>query len=97
VHFIGTTITLAGPRGATAMALAVSRRRFVGLELHGIDLLDADDEGAAPLAGHQPDLPVPLRRKTAALEAAIRTLQGRGARVATCLEAARDFVRAHQR
>jgi peptidoglycan-N-acetylglucosamine deacetylase len=97
VHFIGTTITLAGPRGATAMALAVSRRKFVGLELHGIDLLDADDEGPAPLVGHQPDVKVPLPRKTAALEAAIRTLQGRGARVMTCLEAAQEFVRSRAR
>jgi hypothetical protein len=97
VHFIGTTITLAGPRGAGLMALAMTRRRFVGLELHGIDLLDASDEGTAILARHQPDLPVPLARKKAALEAAITTLTARGARVVTCAEAAGEFLRSGKR
>jgi peptidoglycan-N-acetylglucosamine deacetylase len=90
--FIGTTITLAGPRAASVMALALSRRRFIGLELHGIDLMDADDQDTAPLIEHQPDLRVSLERKVASLEAAITTLLDRGAQPLTSFRATRQLI-----
>ncbi len=92
VPFIGTTLTLAGPTAAGLMARAMARRRFVGLELHGIDLLDERDPGLADLVGHQPDVTIPLGRKTAAIRAAIRTLLDAGAQPVTSLEAADRLV-----
>ncbi len=89
--FIGTALSLAGPRAATVMAHAVAVRRFVGLELHGIDFLDADDTGLDDLVKYQPDLRVPLERKLAAYEAAIKALRSRGSHTVTCLEAARKL------
>lgn len=89
--FIGTTLTLAGPRAATVMARAMTRRRFIGLELHGIDLLDLDDEGVGELNPYQPDLKVSLDRKLETLEAVITTLIDKGARPMTCLDAAKSL------
>lgn len=91
--FIGTSLTLAGPKAATVMAHAAASRRFIGLELHGIDLLDADDEGLEALVDHQPDLRVPLARKTAAIEAAVTTLRRRGAETVTSQDAAKKLIR----
>jgi len=88
IPFIGTTVTLAGPQAATHMARALRRRRFVGFELHGIDVLDAADEGLEVLAAHQPDVRIPLPRKMASLEAAITTLVEDGAELVTSAEAA---------
>src|SRR5208282_403255 len=37
IHFIGTTVTLAGPRGAGWLARMCVGEPLVNLELHGID------------------------------------------------------------
>ncbi|MCC6214032.1 MAG: polysaccharide deacetylase family protein [Polyangiaceae bacterium] len=75
--FIGTALTLAGPRGAVRLAEGVVGEPFVNLELHGIDLLDAGD-GLGALAPHQPDVRVPWRRKREALAAALERLSAGG-------------------
>jgi hypothetical protein len=66
---IGTTLLLA-PRALRDRALAMmAHRPFFNLELHGIDLADADDDGIpGELVARQADLRVPLARKRAALE-----------------------------
>ena len=66
---IGTSLLLA-PRALRARALAMmARRPFFNLELHGIDLADADADGIpGELVARQPDLRVSLTRKRAALE-----------------------------
>lgn len=87
--FIGTTLSLAGPRAASFMARTMMGRRFIGLELHGVDLLDLDDEGLGDLEQHQPDIKIPLDRKLETLEAVITTLTNKGAQPMTCLEAAK--------
>jgi hypothetical protein len=47
----------------------MARRPFFNLELHGIDLADADADGIPGLlVARQPDLRVALARKRAALE-----------------------------
>lgn len=85
--FIGTTLTLAGPRISGWLARQVSRQAFVNLELHGIDLLDEFDD-LRGLATVQPDLRIPLKMKLLALNAAVTTLKSGGYRFVTLNTAA---------
>ncbi|HEU5073351.1 MAG TPA: hypothetical protein VFU02_04250, partial [Polyangiaceae bacterium] len=64
---------------------------FVNLELHGIDLLEAQD-GLELLARHQPDLRVPLARKRAVFETVIDVLRARGFHFVRLDEAARSLA-----
>jgi hypothetical protein len=51
-------------------------RGFFNLELHGIDLIDAEEDGIpGQLVARQPDLRLPLARKRAALEAVLDQVQ----------------------
>lgn len=88
--FIGTTVTLAGPVRARWLAKLVAGEPLVNLELHGIDVLDADD-GLSSLVGHQPDIGVPRSRKLEALVAVVDTLRQRGYSFVRLTEAARAF------
>jgi peptidoglycan/xylan/chitin deacetylase (PgdA/CDA1 family) len=88
VPFIGTTLTMAGVQASRLMGRAMRRRRFVGLELHGIDLLDHRDPGLDELVGHQPDLTIPRTGKAAAITAAVTELKKGGALALTSHEAA---------
>ena len=76
--YIGTSLVLAGPLGARALSRGMAGRPLVNLELHGIDLADAEADGLEWLAPHQPDLRVPLTTKEAALRAAIREVRAMG-------------------
>ncbi len=87
--FIGTTVVLFGAARAARMARRVARRGFVNLELHGIDLADAEADGLTALRAHQPDLRVPLERKKQALLAALQAIRAAGYRFTTTAEAAR--------
>jgi hypothetical protein len=90
---IGTSLALLGRVGSAVLARSASRLRFINLELHGIDFVDAEGDGVAYLAEHQPDLRVPLTRKLAILERAIEILVGAGAEPMTLAEASgRVFV-----
>jgi hypothetical protein len=88
VHYIGTSVAMAGERGARALTRAMSGRGVVSLELHGIDASDADTDGLRWLAKHQRDLSRSAEKKIAALRAAIRTLREMGYRFATAKDAA---------
>jgi hypothetical protein len=72
--FIGTSLSLAGPRGARWLARACIGLPRISLELHGIDLLDAGD-GLDDLRRHQPDVRIAWARKRAALRAAVAVLR----------------------
>lgn len=85
---IGTALTLAGPALAAWLTRQVAGLDFVNLELHGIDLLEAQD-GLESLARHQPDLKLPLSRKCAVLEAVIDVLRARGFKFVRLGQAAR--------
>ena len=76
--YIGTSLVLGGPTVAKALSRAMLGRPLVNLELHGIDLCDAEADGLEWLAPHQPDLRVPLAQKEAALRAAIREVRAMG-------------------
>jgi hypothetical protein len=84
--YIGTALTMAGPRGSAWLSRRMIGRPLVNLELHGIDLLDASD-GLEFLAPHQPDLARPLAHKRACLLAALNTLRDAGYEFVTLNEA----------
>jgi hypothetical protein len=63
------------------------------LELHGIDLADAAEDGYSPaLVSRQPDLRVPLARKLAALDATLTEARAVGATFLTLAQAAEHFA-----
>lgn len=88
---IGTTITMAGPIGARVLAKTCSREPLVNLELHGIDVLDAND-GLQALIAHQPDVSVSRERKLDSLAAFVQTLKKSGYSFVTLAEAAESFA-----
>jgi hypothetical protein len=90
--FIGTTLSMLGPRMARTFARRIAGRPLVNLELHGIDLSDAHPDGLEFLAPHQSDLRFSLERKRAALLAAVSELQSQGYELVTLAEAARRFA-----
>jgi peptidoglycan-N-acetylglucosamine deacetylase len=85
--FIGTSVTLAGPSRARMLAKMCIGEPLVNLELHGIDVLDADD-GLEALRPHQPDVRVAHTRKLDALLAVVEELRGAGYTFVTMREAA---------
>jgi peptidoglycan/xylan/chitin deacetylase (PgdA/CDA1 family) len=89
--FIGTWLTMAGPRGARQLTRMVLGDRLVNLELHGIDVLDAND-GLSELSVHQPDVKVASTRKLETLTAVVHTLRDAGYRFVRLDEAARAFA-----
>jgi hypothetical protein len=87
--FIGTTLTLLGPRKARWLTQGVIQSPFVNLELHGIDVLAAQD-GLEALVPHQPDVRVILQSKLDSLSEAIGTLKKAGYGFVRLDEAARS-------
>jgi len=90
--YIGTSVVMARPLGARLLTRAMVGRRLVSLELHGIDLADANEDGLTWLAPHQVDLRRTARQKEASLRAAVRALRAGGYRFVTCAEAAEAFA-----
>ncbi len=90
--YIGTNVVLSGTRGARLFTRAIVGRPLVNLELHGIDLADAEEDGLAFLAPHQLDLRRSAREKEAALRAALGELRGAGYCFVTLREAAEALV-----
>lgn len=89
--YIGTSVVLAGTRGADWLTRSMIGRPLVNLELHGIDLADADMDGLQSLAPYQPDLRVDAAGKEAALRAAVHRLQAEGYRFVRLADAADAF------
>ncbi len=72
---IGTTLILAPPWLRERGLAAMRRRVLFNLELHGIDLIDAELDGIpGELVARQPDLRVPLAQKLAALDEVLGAL-----------------------
>ncbi len=90
--FIGTTLTLWGPRVARTLARMCVGEPLVNLELHGIDVLDASD-GLEALRRHQPDVRVPHARKVDGLLAAVEVLRNAGYSFVTLREAVEEVRR----
>ncbi len=90
--FIGTTLTLAGPRLARALTRTVVGEPVICLELHGIDVLDSDD-GLADLAPYQPDVRRRVADKLETLEEVFGVLRGAGYAFVRSDEAAAQVVK----
>lgn len=88
--FIGTALTVGGPAMARRLSRWVVGMPLVNLELHGIDVLDADD-GFPELRDHQPDARIPHARKLDALDAAVDELRRAGHAFVRLDEAAAAF------
>ncbi|MBZ0232362.1 MAG: polysaccharide deacetylase, partial [Deltaproteobacteria bacterium] len=72
---IGTTLILAPPWLRARAPAAMRPRSLFNLELHGIDLIDAELDGIpGELVARQPDLRVPLDDKLAALDEVLAAL-----------------------
>ena len=75
VPAIGTFLLISPDWVRARLLEAMRPRRFFNLELHGIDLCDADVDGIpGELVSRQADLRVPLKRKQRALEATLDRL-----------------------
>lgn len=88
--YIGTSVMLAGPERVKLLTAQMDGRPLVNLELHGIDLLDADD-GLEALRPHQPDVRVSVAQKLATLESVVGDLSRRGYTFVLLRDAARVF------
>jgi peptidoglycan/xylan/chitin deacetylase (PgdA/CDA1 family) len=89
VPVIGTTLVLAPDWLRRRLVAAALAGPFFNLELHGIDLADAEaDEIPPALVARQPDLRRSLARKLGALDATLAEARARGARFATLREVA---------
>jgi hypothetical protein len=72
---------------------AATKAPFFNLELHGIDLSDADaDEIPPALVARQPDLRKPLAHKLAALDETLAAAAAAGARFARLDEVAAEVA-----
>jgi peptidoglycan-N-acetylglucosamine deacetylase len=92
LHVIGTTLVLAPGWLRRRLVAGALGAPFFNLELHGIDLADAEADGLPPaLVARQPDLRRPLAHKLAALDATLAEARAAGARFVTLAEAAAVF------
>jgi hypothetical protein len=88
----GTALVTAPEWLRRRLVAAALRAPFFNLELHGIDLADAEgDEMPPALVARQPDLRRPLVHKLAALDATLREIAAAGARVLPLEQAAVDL------
>jgi peptidoglycan-N-acetylglucosamine deacetylase len=89
---IGTSIIMAPEWLRRSMVGSVLAGGFFNLELHGIDLADAQADGfPKALIAKQPDLRVPLAKKLEVLDATLRQAEAAGARFMPLLEAAAEL------
>jgi hypothetical protein len=88
--FFGTSVTLAGPTRAGILARMCIGEPLINLELHGIDVLDADD-GLEALRPHQVDVRVSRTRKLESLLAVVEVLRRAGYSFVTLREAAAEL------
>jgi peptidoglycan/xylan/chitin deacetylase (PgdA/CDA1 family) len=86
--FIGTSLTMAGPRASRELTRGVIGEPLVNLELHGIDVLDTGD-GLGALTKHQPDVKISHKRKLESLTTVLEALRSAGYRFVTLAGAAR--------
>ena len=86
---IGTSLIVAPALLRRWLVATALREPLFNLELHGIDLCDAEaDDVPAELVARQPDLRRPLAHKLAAFEETLAAARAAGARFATLAEAA---------
>ena len=93
LHVIGTMLVISPEWLRRRLVASALTTKHFNLELHGIDLADAEPDGYSPaLVSHQPDLRVPLARKIAALDATLTEARAAGATFVTLAQAAEQFL-----
>lgn len=73
--FIGTSLLMMGSAGYRLLRPLLGASRFVNLEFHGIDLCDLEVDHIDPVLAKQPDMRVPLAKKTALFRRVLEDLQ----------------------
>ena len=91
VPLTGALLAAAGPFRAGRLAGLCSRRGFLCIELHGVDLMDISHDGLDPALSVQPDLRIPWHRKYESILVFCRTLLERGYRALTLEQAAKEM------
>ena len=86
--FIGTSLVLAGHRGARSLTRQMLGLPWIHLELHGFDVADVTMDGLGALAPHRPDLRRTAAQKLAVLSTAIRAIRAAGYVIVPLKEAA---------
>lgn len=89
--YIGTSLVLGGERVAEELTRQMLGRELINLELHGLDLADANEDGLQSLVAHRADLRRPADEKLRALRAAVSQLRATGYELVTLEEAAARF------
>jgi peptidoglycan/xylan/chitin deacetylase (PgdA/CDA1 family) len=93
---IGTSLITTPAWLRRHLVTAALRAPFFNLELHGIDLADAEaDEIPPALIARQPDLRRPLAHKLAALDETLAATKAAGARFARLDEVAATWAQSH--
>ena len=90
--YIGTSVMGGGEAIATALTAMTVGRPLVNLEMHGVDLLGAREDGLGELARHQRDLTVSVETKERTLRAVVAQLKREGYRFVTLMEAATRYA-----
>ena len=88
--FIGTSLSMLGPRAAQMLTRLLVGAPFINLELLGIDFLDSHDV-PSELRAVQPDLRIPLARKLETFAAVFAVLRDGGYTMVRLDEAAQQF------
>jgi hypothetical protein len=89
--FIGSSLILGGERIAERLTKQMLGRELINLELHGLDVADADEDGLGALAPYRADLRRSGADKLRALRAATRVIRDAGYELVTLAEAAQRF------
>jgi peptidoglycan/xylan/chitin deacetylase (PgdA/CDA1 family) len=86
--YLGTTVVLYGKYASRILTRLMLGRPLVNLELHGIELAEADQDGLDFLRPHRPDLRRGLDERKQALSVGIETLRKAGYTFVTLRQAA---------
>ena len=89
--YIGTSLVLGGERIAERLTEQMLGRELINLELHGLDVADAADDGLEALVPHRADLRRAAADKLRSLRAATRVIREAGYELVTLEEAAQRF------
>lgn len=89
--YIGTSLVLGGERIAQRLTKQMLGRELINLELHGLDVADAIDDGLEALGPHRADLKRTAVDKLRSLRAATRVIREAGYELVTLEQAAQRF------
>lgn len=89
--YIGTSLVVGGERVSEELTRQMLGRELINLELHGLDLADAAEDGLIALKPHRVDLRRTAAEKLCSLRAAVRLIRNAGYELVTLEEAAKRF------